>query len=171
MPWGGTGKVCQSSGSAFCHVPLQGSTPGLTQPPLCALLVGQALNSSCSYQTAGRRGAACWLCLVRSVGDWQAPRNKVMKKFCTCYLIGFLLSGSSHVVYVKMLACACLRPLSFIPPKESQDVHFSVNATPKPGCYFLKKFTANKLKLMHVTAIYAEGSTRSSQKTSNSQRN
>lgn len=117
------------------------------------------------------RGAACWLCLAGSLADWQAPRSKVMKKFCACYLTGFLLSGSSHVVYVKMLACACLHPRSFIPPKETQDMHFPSNATPIPGWYFLKKFTTNKLKLMHVTTICVEGSTRSSQKTSNSQIN
>lgn len=63
---------------------------------------------------------------------------------------GFLLRGSSHKVYVKMLACACLGQLSFIPPKETWDMHFFCNATPIPGWYFLKKFTENELKLMLV---------------------
>lgn len=71
-------------------------------------------------------------------------------------MTGFLLRGSNHEVYVKMLACACLGQLSFILPKETKDIHFSCNATPIPEWYFLKKVTENKLKLMHGTANYAE---------------
>lgn len=157
VPWGETGNICQSSGSAFCHKPLQGSPPGLECPPLCALL-----NSPIRLPEGS--------CLVGSLASTKEQGDEEILYLLPDWL-PFKQQQPCGVVW------KCLHLLAF--------AHFHLSLQKKPRtCIFLvmpfpyldgtslkKILQTFKVKLMLVTAIYAEGSTRNSQKTSNSQRN
>lgn len=113
MPWGEMGNVCQSSGSAFCHIPFQGSTPGLACTLLCALLSGQAPNSSHSHHTAGGQlplGCA-WL------GAWQTGKHQADEEIL--YLLPDWLSFKwQQPCGVCKNACMCLPSPTFIYPSK-----------------------------------------------------
>lgn len=129
-PRGQMGDDRQRRGSIHCRVPPRGSTPGSARIHLYLVQnsgrPGTKQPSSALVRPLEGRRPVGW-----SSTEQQTPSSKVLnEECCSCYLSSILLSGSSHTAYVERFVCACLHLLSFIPPKETQDIHFSCNAAP-----------------------------------------